>query len=549
MGNQKDSIVYQVNCMQSPLVKESVESRFAPGKVTILFLIGVVSLVYANSILHGFVWDDEPLILEKKEYFSDPASIVDIVLSPDQALNEGATPYYRPITTLTYLFDYHVFGESSYWYHAENLLLHLSVVLLMYVLIGNVFQSRGLALFSSLVFAVHPVNAEAVNFISARNNLLCALFMLGSLALVSRRGYRWIPLFSLAYLFSLLSKEPAVALPFFLLSLKVLSREAIPKPDSRTVGASILVVILYFFLRVKILGTFSTEAGIDVSAANLRLVSSALHENFRLMLFPLDLNAFYTLDYVSLRAYKGILAVAGLSLVVFLCFRRNTPEPVRAGCLWLLWGFLPISNIVQIPSASVAERYLYIPLMGYSLVVAYLVHWLYVKKEKAGILLIAALVILLGAGTYHRNQVWKNNLMLFQSMIRSDPDNARAHYNLGFEYLARGRKDLAFFHWKEAVRIDPSFSRAHNNLGNLFALSGDYRSAIAHYEKSFSLSPEIVILYNIARAADMMGQSGKAAENYARFLASAEDSPSSDTREKIERAKERLRILFPEKHP
>lgn len=526
-------------------IREIMGNVSAKRTLAILLLVGVVSVVYANSIFNGFAWDDEPLILEKKEYFSDPASVVNIVVTPDQALNEGGTPYYRPITTLTYFFDNHAWGGKPYWYHLENLLIHGSVVLLLYFLICNAFHSRVLAVFSCLVFAVHPVNAEAVNFISARNNLLCALFMLASLLTVNRKGFRWVLLFSLTYLVSLLSKEPAVVMPFFLLSLNVLSKEEKQKPDIMCLGASLLAVILYFFLRYKILGSFTTKMGIDISVNNLKLVCSTLFEYFRLMLFPHDLNAMYTLEYISFHTYKGIIAAAGLSLVVYFSFRRNTPEPVRVACLWILWGFLPISNIVKIPSAPVAERYLYIPLIGYSLVVGYLVHALYVKKETTGILAIAGLAILLSAVTYDRNSVWKGNVSLFQSMIRSDPDNVRAHFNLGYEYMESGRKDLAFFHWREAIRIDPSFSKAHNNLGNLYALSADYRSAIEHYEKGLSLSPEtIIIQYNIARAAELMGEREKAARYYRMFLRDAESSPIAEHQENVRKAKEYLNTFL-----
>jgi protein O-GlcNAc transferase len=130
-------------------------------------------------------------------------------------------------------------------------------------------------------------------------------------------------------------------------------------------------------------------------------------------------------------------------------------------------------------------------------------------------------------------------------MIRSDPDNERAHFNLGFEYMEAGRKDLAFIHWEEAIRIDPSFSKAHNNLGNLYALTGDYRSATTHYEKAFSLSPEIIILpYNIARAAELMGEKEKATRYYRMFLKNAEGSPSAEHQENVRKAKEHLNILL-----
>ncbi len=531
-------------------IRETVGNALARRNVTAILLLGVVFLVYANSVFHGFVWDDEPLILEKREYFSDTASVIHIAVSPDRPLNAGPTPYYRPITTLTYFLDHHVWGEIPYWYHLENLLLHGSVVLLLYALIYHAFHSHFLAVFSSLVFAVHPANAEAVNFLSARNNLLCALFLLASLLSCRRSGTRRILLFPLAYLFSLLSKEPAVVMPLFLLSLAVFSREEKQRPDIPILAASVFVCLFYFLLRMGILGAFTSKAGIDFSVGNLAIVCSTMYENFRLMLFPLDLNAMYTLDYVSYHPYKGILAAAGLFLIGYFSFRRNTPEPVRAGCLWIFWGILPISNIVPIPSAPVAERYLYIPLLGYALVAGYLLHLLHLKKKTAGIVAVAFLVILLGAGTYNRNFVWKDNVRLFQSMIRSDPGNAMAHFNLGFEHMEAGRKDLAFLSWKEAVRIDPAFSKAHNNLGNLYSLSGDYRTAIMHYEKALDLNPEIVILrYNVAMAADLMGDREKAAKYYGGFVERAKNSPVPDIREKARRAKERLMVISSDRHP
>jgi Tfp pilus assembly protein PilF len=481
-----------------------------------LFLLAVaVAATHGNGLFGGFVWDDEPLIVRKSGFFRDLGNIRILLSSPDTAVAERSTPYYRPLTSLSYLADQRLFGLSPFWYHLENLLFHAATVALLYFLLSGAFGDRVLAFFCALLFAVHPVSVEAVDFISARNNLLCGALLLLSLLCLRRRTAWWMLGSLFAYLLALLGKEPAVSLPFFLLSLTLLPGEERYRAGWGLLGGYFAVTAFYFLLRLKILGALTTEAGVSLSPDRLSLVASTVYEDFRLLLFPLKLNAMYTPGFVSFQAHKAVLAAGGTGLLLFLSLRKWIPGPLRAGSLWLLWGILPVSNVVLIPSAPVAERYLYIPLMGFSLLAGYAVHALYRRRAAWGIAAVVALSLALGALSFERGFVWRDNMSLYRSMIDSDPGNPDAHFNLGVEYAGSGKRDLAFRHWRETIRLNPGDAEAHNNLGNLYLNMGDFRSAETHYEKALNLKPDnSLFLYNIALAAEKMDDRNKAITYY-----------------------------------
>ena len=158
-------------------------------------LLLAVALVYGNSLFSGFVWDDESIVVNRGEFFADSSNITTILSSEDSTHVYGKTnPYYRPLNTLSYMLDYHLWGHQPFGYHLENLLLHALAVVLLFLLVDSVFDDRFLAFTTSILFALYPVNSEAVNFVSARNNILCTGLVFASLLTLwkSRKsGRQW----------------------------------------------------------------------------------------------------------------------------------------------------------------------------------------------------------------------------------------------------------------------------------------------------------------------------------------------------------------------
>ncbi len=295
----------------------------------LLFLILAVGIVYANSLFSGFVWDDNWLIIWKQAFFSHPGNAIKILITSDGPLG-GKLPYYRPFNTLTYMLDHFLWGLHPFWYHLENIMLHGIVVALFYFLLLGVFEDGRLAFFSALLFAVYPVNADAVDFISSRNTLFCAAFSMASLLFLIKGGVKWTILSLFAYFLALLSKEPAVGLPFFLLSFRLATKEEKFKTKWNAIAGFFIVTALYFVIRHFILGAFTSKTGVEFSIERLKFMAAVLFEHFRLMIFPFRLNAYYTDEVISFSLIKACAVIFGLYAFFYLSLSRKSPAPMRA---------------------------------------------------------------------------------------------------------------------------------------------------------------------------------------------------------------------------
>lgn len=476
------------------------------NKRAVLVLLLVSGIVYANSLFSGFVWSDKPLIIDKQGFFHNARNALVVLTSPDMGLgDEHATPYYRPLNTLTYMLDSHLWGLDPFWYHLENVLLHVLVTLLFYLLLADVFEDRRLAFFSALMFAVYPVNAEAVNAVFNRNALLCALFSIACLICLKRGSPRWTAASFLFYCLALLSKEPAVILPFFLISFGLAG--GFKKENFRAkkgiVAGFFLITAVYFIIRRLVLGAFTSKAGISISPERLKLVASVYFEHFRLMLFPFELNANYTAQSIPFNWIKAAGAVLGVILLLYFSLSRKTPGPARAGAQWIFWGLLPVSNLIKIPSAPVAEKYQYTIILGFCLVLGYIISRLHKRNAAAASAVVMVLALGLGVRTFERNFVWKNDMTLYSSMISEDPLNARAHCNLGNDYAGMGDLDDAVRELRTALSINPGLARAWVDLGIIYCGRGLLFDSEQQLKTAIALDPglaeahlDLAVTYN-----------------------------------------------------
>jgi tetratricopeptide (TPR) repeat protein len=470
-------------------------------KVVFGIFLAVVLILFGNTLSHEFVWDDK-FLFGKKE-FSDWENVSLIFSKADTISDDEVNPYYRPVTYLTFLWDYQMWKKNTFWYRLENVLLHTLAVFLFYVLVLRVFGDNRLAFISSLIFAVHPAVTAPVNFIAGgRNTMLCAAFSIGSLLLLTRAGVhgrKWVVFSLVAYFLALLSKEQAVTLPLFLLSLNIFSRKQDIKVNIYQLTAFFAVTGLYFILRMKILGTFTSEEEMASLYEHAGMVMSCLFEYFRIMLFPLNLSADYMTLPVPLFSYKSIAATAGLAVLVYISVKRKVDEPLRLAGIWLILTFLPISNIVPIPSSPVADRYMYLPLFGVCLASGYAIRVLTSKRPVLGISVLSVCIAALVLLSISRNNVWKDNIIFWEDVVRKSPDNSRGHYNLGVVYAEKGMTDKAIQELKIAIKLNPGLSKAYYDLGHIYQTDGFTDKAMQQYKMALRLNPDYAkVHYNLA---------------------------------------------------
>ena len=456
------------------------------GTWIVLLTLAVVTIgVYSVSFFNGFVLDDE-IIIVKNSPTPRLSNIGTVLFSPDLI-----KPYYRPLNRATYLLDYWIFGMSPMWFHAVNIFIHLLNVILLYATGARILKNRGAAFVAALLFAVHPVNSEAVNFISARNTLLSLFFYLAFfLAFMHARekGARW-PLFS-AFLFfcGLLSKETS----FMLIALIALyTLVPLPGAVSEKGRMNLLSILPYLFFAgvYFVMRIYSLHGMMGISIPDVGLLSR-LARNYHiipqyiaLLVFPTDLTVCHTIPEADLFSPFWFFPVWVALFVAIWFIIRSRNKAALFGLAWYAMNYLPISNIVPIPSEPMTERFLYLPAVGFFLLVGAGITRLFnlqrARRPAWGI--IAVIAIALAMVTIHRNLDWKDGYSLFASAVKNNPASSEAHYNLGTAIREKGDLSTARQEWETALKLNPTNSDALIQMGTFEAMQGDLQRAERYY--------------------------------------------------------------------
>jgi protein O-mannosyl-transferase len=506
------------------------EDRSGAGKHQLfLALLALATLlVYANSVFNGFVWDDKAIIIDNPINRS-LSNVFQVLFSPDVVYQGDPASYYRPLNRFTYLMDYHFFGLKPALYHLESIFIHFMNVVLLYKLCLFLFKKAEPAFVAALLFSLHPVNSEAVNFISGRNNLLSVFFVLLSLLVYLRGRERetkaytyWAALF---FFLGLLCKETAAMLLFVLCFFQF---GAFDKSKAQFKGNLIalapfaVAVVAYLAMRQKALSgiLWSDQGALAIGPRilqNLYIVPKYLAT----LLYPAHLNAHYTVpqDYLS----HGVALAAGwLALAALLAVLVKFRSPAALfGLFWLGVNFIPISNLVPIPSAPMAERYLYLPAIGCWIIAGqcYAVLATKLRQRAPLVAVLVLLAVVLGVLTYNRNMVWKSDASLFSSMIQAEPRSAYGYYGLGDDFKDRGDFGQAKRLWEKTLELEPHHSLALNQLGNIYLTQGMQGPAEHYYLLATEADPKnLEAHYNLAMVSESLGKPGQAISHYEQFL-------------------------------
>ncbi len=287
--------------MAPPAPPTPAGPRAAARHLPAAALVAIGLATYANGLANGFVWDDHALIVQGPARVG-LAEVGRALAEPDVLLKSQPAPYYRPLTRVTFLADRALHGLDPLPYHLENLALHLAATLALFLLARRLAGGPGPAFVAALLFAIHPVNAETVNLVAARNNALVALFTLTSCAAYLRAresgSRRWLAGAAGLFLLAVASKETGLMLlPFLAL------HELIPEPGGRErarprdallrLAPLALVAAGYLAVRVAVLSTVIGPAPLprtlDALARPLHVVPAYLG----LVAFPAGLTIYH----------------------------------------------------------------------------------------------------------------------------------------------------------------------------------------------------------------------------------------------------------------
>ncbi len=469
----------------------------------ILSIISII--VFCNTLGNAFVYDDSVTIVNNNliknwKNFHTLFSFNYFILSGELS--------YRPLVTLSYFIDYSLWEANPGGFHITNLLLQTANTLLFYVFLKRVTKSNTLAFFSTLLFTTHPILTETVNSISYREDLLAALFFLIAFILFlnineqSSRGIKFILYYSgslCSYLLSLFSKEMAITLPILLVLFDIFYLSSgnslqtlIKRLKSIYIG---YFCITGFYLFIQFVVFRHVYIRLDQTRQSLFVMIKVLASYIKLLFLPFNLNADYVVPPVTTGVISFIISVFLVTTVIIIAIQMcKNNKQYWFFTLWFFVALLPVSNIIPIGNIM-AERYIYIPIMGFSVIIGILVQKINFKKPLATICF-SIVIIILGALCIYRNGLWRDELALWYSTSNREPNSARAHHNIGVVHSAKGFYDYAEFEYKKTLEINPRDTEAHYNLGNAYERKDMLDAAAKEYQEAIQHNPYYADAYN-----------------------------------------------------
>jgi len=500
------------------------EHRKTPARP---LLFGAAAIVLITLVLYipamrgGFVWDDDSFLTDNP------------IIKADDGLYRfwftTEAPDYFPLTSSTLWLEWRAWGMNAFGYHLVNILLHIVNSLLIWLILMRL-KIPG-AWLAALIFAVHPVNVEAVAWITQRKSTLPMTFYLLSLLLYLRfeaTGRYRIYGFSLgSFLLAMLSKTSVVMGPFVLLGCAWWQRGKITLRDLRR---SIPFFALSGFLSlVTIWFQYNRSIGDDIVRTDgflSRLAGAGWAAWFYLYkaILPFKLSFVYprwTIDTSSVLSFLPGLLLIGL-LTLFWQYRKGWGRPFLFGSGYFVVTLFPVLgffNIYFMRYSLVADHWQYQSIIGIiALAVGLICHFSAGRSRKTRQAVTAAMVVviaLFGLQTWQQGQIYKDQETLFLDTIAKDPRCWMAQYNLGHAAQNEGKFGDALRYYERAQRIQPDNPDPLNNMGNVLLKQGRVDEAIARFSEALRIKPDFSDAhYNLGIALERRGKPHQAIDHF-----------------------------------
>ena len=536
-------------------------------------LLGLILLVLTISVYwqvqdHEFVHFDDPAYVTDNRH-------VQYGLSKEGffwAFQTFHVSNWHPITWLSHMLDFHLYGFNPAGHHLVNVFLHAANSLLLFLFLRETTGCLWRGFFVSALFALHPLHVESVAWIAERKDVLSTFFFFLTLLTYSQFVKRpRIDSYGLSlFLFALglMSKPMLVTLPFVLLLLDYwpLNRLQMRGDGVGTVAWKLSHVkslsLGKLFLEKIPFFVFAVGSSVVTVVAQTRAIQPL--ESFTLKtrflnacascvdyliktLWPKNLSVFYPHPGNRIELWPGVAAFIFLISISVLTLQQIRKRPYFfIGWVWFLGTMVPVIGFVQVGLQAMADRYTYIPLVGVFVAVVWgLADWFEHFRVNRIVVALFAVMVLCATSTltWFQAGYWKNTATLFQHAVKVTKDNYAAHFILAREEGKRGATVEAFRHYNQAVEINPSFvSMMHNRLGYHLAEQGKMDEAITQFKGALDLFPNYANAHNNLGA--VLAEKGNLKQALVHFSKALEINPKySRAQKNLENAKKQMAIL------
>ncbi|XP_074026010.1 protein O-mannosyl-transferase Tmtc3 isoform X2 [Leptinotarsa decemlineata] len=494
-------------------------------------------LCYYNSYYCGFVFDDISAIKENRD-LRPHSPLMNIFVNDFWGTpmhKEQSHKSYRPLCVLTFRWNYLLWQLEPMGYHLVNMLLH-SVVCLMYFRMCSMFLPELSSFVAAMLFAVHPIHTEAVTGVVGRAETLSSVFFLAAFILYSKAtrskkytGWKYLLFSMVSIATAMLCKEQGITVAgvcaayeiFFaqkvrlpelkyMLRTAIISKSPYPWSGKATKRLALLASTTFCLLlaRLQIMGSqlpvftrFDNPASVAATPTRQLTYHYLISVNLWLLLFPCNLCCDWTMGTVPLVTsffdIRNLATVAAYGFLIALLIRAFTTENkqqsmvIIMGTSMMVLPFIPASNLFFPVGFVVAERVLYMPSMGFCMLVGYGFHLLSQTKGKQLVYLFLCLLLLChGSKTYLRNWDWENEYTIFMSGLRVNQKNAKLFNNVGHALESQGNFQEALKFFKTAVSVQEDDVGAHINVGRTYNHLKMFKEAEEAYLKAKSLLPK-----------------------------------------------------------
>lgn len=502
-----------------------------------LILCFVIIIVYIPTFSGQFILDDHPLVNEnpfvkKRQPFISYFLQEDGILAHDR-VEDYHSGYYRPLINISYFFDYKIWGMEASGFRISNLIFHLITCLLLFHVLSKYFTNSISVFFAVLLFGVHPVNTEAVSWISSRNNILVSLFALLSFHFYSleieKRKAMCNFLSLLFFVLALLSKEFAVMLlPILFLSnrFKIVKAQTVSKEFMGYIPYS-FILALYFWLRWAV-----TQSALSPSLSEnilQRLIFSPylILYNLKLIFFPYGLHSIIIGYPKTVIGWQLLAGFTGIVIIAWVLWQYRTKKIILFSVFSFLLSLFPILNIIPTSAVSlISMRWLYFPQMFlvffYSFAITRLLQWRKVPFK----IILSAIIISLASYAYwlnhffwhdewsffHKEVIDRNNLIYAGGLAemyydRKDFHTAEKNYRLAIQYaphkarnylnysamlldIKKPNEALIYLDKARSLKMSPKMKgQLYNNQGMAYFQMGKLDEAVQLFNRAIKYSP------------------------------------------------------------
>lgn len=486
--------------------------------------------IYANVIPGKFIFDDN-LFIENNEQIKSLSNIPELYRSSvTEGSSVGADNFYRPNQQALYAFLYAAFGMNPIPFHVASLLFHIINSFLIFLLFLKLGTGRNASFFSALIFLIHPINTQAVSYISGLADPMGLMFVLSALlSFITFLKSQKLP-FAAASVFvfalGLFTKENTVVFPALALITFNFLYNSVKHPSAPGKGLEVRIILILYFL---IAGTYiyfkftslnfagnlglTDQKNIYTENLHIRLITflNILPEYFKMAFFPIRLNYEkpYT-AYVDFQRTEGVagllIFIAFLGIALYTFWKRfrfghglnsgkrplanfNSHEGFVFGGLWFFICLAPVSGIIPV-NAIFLEHWLYYPVIG--LIFGFAKIYESQKGFVQKIFLFSIIPLCLGycVRSVLRNAEWANGIKFYKNEIRHAPNSARMHNNIAMIYADEGKCPLAINHYKKAIALYDIYPQTHHNMARCLETLGQLNEAVNEYFKALLLYPD-----------------------------------------------------------